>query len=157
MRYSPPHESFATPTDFAAHLLQALMALVSVIDAERPCVKGQVGLPEPWATERPPDPLPLPVGGGRPRVAGPSRCPAAPVLQDHRPRHELGVIACAGVPLATTTGIAWSLVLRATGEGIAAATGLLRRNDPCLGASQRKGLLNLLEWFGGQIVQLAGT
>lgn len=53
--------------------------------------------------------------------------------------------------------IARSLVMRAVGEGIAATTRILRREDPRLGEPERKALLKLIEWLGQRLVGLAGA
>jgi signal transduction histidine kinase len=49
---SPPEESFDRCTRLASRVLEAPVALVSLVDDHRQFFKSQVGLPEPWASHR---------------------------------------------------------------------------------------------------------
>lgn len=49
---SPPEESFDRLTRLASDILDAPVALVSLVDNEHQFFKSQVGLPDPWAAQR---------------------------------------------------------------------------------------------------------
>jgi GAF domain-containing protein len=100
--------SFDRLARLAAHVLNAPVALVSLVDADRQFFKSCLGLPEPWASER-----------GSPLTH--SFCQHAvasrePLLVDDAREHELlrdnlairdmGVIAYAGIPLIDPDGYA---------------------------------------------------
>lgn len=103
---TPPEASFDRLTRLATALVRAPVALVSLVDAHRQFFKSQVGLPEPWASMRE---TPLThsfcqyvVSTERPLVVQDAR--VHPVLKDNLAIPDLGVIAYAGMPLATRDG-----------------------------------------------------
>lgn len=49
---SPPEESFDRCTRLASRVLEAPVALISLVDDHRQFFKSQIGLPEPWASDR---------------------------------------------------------------------------------------------------------
>lgn len=49
---SPVEEAFDRATRLATRVIDAPIALVSIVDAGRQFFKSAVGLPEPWATQR---------------------------------------------------------------------------------------------------------
>lgn len=211
---SPPSEALDTLTRMAAALLNAPVALVSLVDKDRQFFKSHIGLPEPWATRRE---TPLThsfcqwvVSGHEALIVSDAR--EHSVLRHNRALHELGVIAYAGVPLTGSLGdpigafcavdikprtwsegdvallrqlslvveaciavgesrapqgatenaieaesVGRSVVMRAVGEGISAITEILRRDHPRLGGPERKALLNLVDWLGRHIIQLAAA
>jgi DNA-binding NarL/FixJ family response regulator len=53
--------------------------------------------------------------------------------------------------------VARSVIMRALGDGIAVATTMMQRDDLALEEADRVALLRLIEWFGKQIVRLAGV
>jgi GAF domain-containing protein len=93
--------SFDRLARLAAHVLNAPVALVSLVDADRQFFKSCLGLPEPWASERQ---SPLTHSFCQHAVAS-----REPLLVDDAREHELlrdnlairdmGVIAYAGIPL----------------------------------------------------------
>jgi GAF domain-containing protein len=100
--------SFDRLARLAAHVLNAPVALVSLVDADRQFFKSCLGLPEPWASRR-----------GSPLSH--SFCQHAvalrePLLVDDSREHELlrdnlairdmGVVAYAGIPLIDADGFA---------------------------------------------------
>lgn len=103
-----PDEDLDRVTRLASRALHAPVALLSLVDGEREFVKSQVGLEEPWASQRS---LPLQhsigshvVASGKPLVLRDtrrsSRLRGNPVLR------ELGLLACLGCPLNTPQGLA---------------------------------------------------
>src|SRR3954451_13435875 len=100
--------SFDRLARLAAHVLNAPVALVSLVDADRQFFKSCLGLPEPWASERG---SPLTHSFGQHAV--PSREPLLvddarehPLLRDNLAIRDMGVIAYAGVPLIDAAGFA---------------------------------------------------
>ncbi len=90
----------------AARILGAPSALVSLVDADRQVFGGCVGLPEPWAKARE-TPLThsfcqIVVATGAPVVVSDARDDAR--VCDNLAIAEIGVMAYAGVPLATPDG-----------------------------------------------------
>jgi GAF domain-containing protein len=93
--------SFDRLARLAAHVLNAPVALVSLVDADREFFKSCLGLPEPWASERQ---APLTHSFCQHAVAS-----REPLLVDDAREHEtlrdnlairdIGVIAYAGIPL----------------------------------------------------------
>jgi GAF domain-containing protein len=93
--------SFDRLARLAAHVLNAPVALVSLVDADRQFFKSCLGLPEPWASQRG-----TPLSHSFCQHAVASR---EPLLVDDAREHELlrdnlairdmGVIAYAGIPL----------------------------------------------------------
>lgn len=49
---SPPEEAFDRCTRLASRVLEAPVALISLVDEHRQFFKSQIGLPEPWASQR---------------------------------------------------------------------------------------------------------
>jgi GAF domain-containing protein len=90
----------------AAGVLNAPVALVSLVGADRQVFGGCVGVAEPWATDRE---TPLShsfcqhaVASREPLVVADAR--EHPVLRDNEAIRDLGVIAYAGVPLIDADG-----------------------------------------------------
>jgi len=98
--------SFDRLARLAAHVLNAPVALVSLVDADRQFFKSCLGLPEPWASQRQ---SPLTHSFCQHAVAR-----REPLLVDDAREHELlrdnlairdmGVIAYAGIPLIDPDG-----------------------------------------------------
>ena len=85
----------------AAQVLNAPVALVSLVDADRQFFKSCLGLPEPWATKRG---TPLShsfcqhaVASREPLIVDDAREHA--VLRDNPAIRDMGVVAYAGIPL----------------------------------------------------------
>ena len=98
---APPKESFDRLTQLAAELLEAPIALFTLIDTDRQFFVSSSGLPEPLASARQ-TPLEYSlcqhaVARGRPLVAPDAR--DDPALREVRAVSELGVVSYAGVPL----------------------------------------------------------
>jgi GAF domain-containing protein len=90
----------------AAQVLNAPVALVSLVDADRQFFKSCLGLPEPWASQRG---TPLShsfcqhaVANREPLVVDDAREHA--VLRDNPAIHDMGVVAYAGIPLIDAAG-----------------------------------------------------
>ena len=105
---SPPEQSFDRLTRLASALLQVPVSLVTLVDAERQFFKSAVGLPAPLCDLRE---TPLShslckyvVASGEPLVIDDTRL--NPLVADHPAVSELGVMAYAGIPLLTSTGMA---------------------------------------------------
>jgi diguanylate cyclase (GGDEF)-like protein/PAS domain S-box-containing protein len=103
---APAEECFDRLVRLAGKLLDAPVALISLVDADREFVTAQVGLPQPYAGHRE---WPLThslsryaVANAAPLVVSDAR--ADPVLRDSRAIPELGIVAFAGVPLTTAAG-----------------------------------------------------
>ena len=97
-------ESFDRLARLAVRILQAPVALISLVDADRQFFKSSIGLSQPWATRRQ---TPLShsfcrhvVATGRPLVVADAR--AHPLVYDNPAIRELGVVAYLGVPLITS-------------------------------------------------------
>ena len=93
--------SFDRLARLAAHVLQAPVALVSLVDKDRQFFKSCLGLPEPWASQRE-SPLTHSfcqhaVANREPLLVTDAR--VHPVLRDNHAIREMGVIAYAGIPL----------------------------------------------------------
>lgn len=98
--------SFDRLARLASHVLQAPVALVSLVDRDRQFFKSCIGLPEPWASERE---APLThsfcqhaVATREPLIVTDAR--VHPLLQDNLAIRDMGVIAYAGIPLIDTNG-----------------------------------------------------
>ena len=98
---SPQEPSFDRLTELASLILDASVALVSLVDADRQFFKSCVGLPEPWAGERE---TPLShsfckhvVATGDPLIIDDAR--DHPLVRDNPAIEALNVIAYAGIPL----------------------------------------------------------
>jgi diguanylate cyclase (GGDEF)-like protein/PAS domain S-box-containing protein len=103
---APRDESFDRLARLAATLLDAPLAVVSLVDADREFLLAQTGVREPFATRRE---WPLThslgrfaVANGAPLVVADLRADA--VLRDSPAIAELGVVAYAAVPLASESG-----------------------------------------------------
>ena len=98
---TPPEEVFDRLTRLTRRMLNAPVALVSLVDADRQFFKSALGLPEPWATLRE---TPLShsfcqhaVARREPLVVDDAR--EDDVLRDNLAIRDMGVIAYAGIPL----------------------------------------------------------
>lgn len=103
---SLPEESFDRLARLASRLLNAPVALVSLVEQERQFFKSCVGLPEPWASRRQ---TPLShsfcqhvVNAGEPLIIEDAR--EHPRVRDNLAIRDLDVIAYAGIPLITSAG-----------------------------------------------------
>src|SRR3954471_20330246 len=103
---APPDPALDRLAALAAKVLNAPVALVSVVDADRQFFAGCLGLPEPYASTRE---TPLShsfcqytVATREPLVVSDAR--EDPALRDNLAVPELGVVAYAGVPLITHDG-----------------------------------------------------
>jgi hypothetical protein len=103
---SPPEEAFDRVTRLLVKLINAPVALISLLDTDRQFFKSAVGLPEPWASMRE---TPLShsfcqhvVTSGKPLIIDDAR--TNPLVADNLAIRDLGVIAYAGVPLKTESG-----------------------------------------------------
>jgi GAF domain-containing protein len=93
--------SFDRLARLAAHVLQAPVALVSLVDSDRQFFKSCLGLPEPWASQRE-SPLTHSfcqhaVASREPLLVADAR--EHPVLRDNLAIRDMGVVAYAGIPL----------------------------------------------------------
>jgi GAF domain-containing protein len=93
--------SFDRLARLASHVLQAPVALVSLVDRDRQFFKSCLGLAEPWASERE-SPLTHSfcqhaVASREPLIVTDAR--RHPVLHDNLAIRDLGVVAYAGIPL----------------------------------------------------------
>ena len=98
--------SFDRLARVAAKVLNAPVALVSLVDADRQFFKSCLGLPEPWATQRG---TPLShsfcqhaVASREPLIVDDSR--EHELLRDNPAIRDIGVIAYAGIPLIDANG-----------------------------------------------------
>jgi GAF domain-containing protein len=103
---SPPHITFDRLTCLAAQLLEAPVAMVSLVDADRQFFLSACGLPEPIHTARETT-LELSicqhvVATGRPVISTDTRCD--PRLAGNGAVVALGIVAYAGLPLVTADG-----------------------------------------------------
>lgn len=103
---APRDERFERLARLAATVLQAPLAVIALVDAEREFLVAQTGVPEPYATRRE---WPLThslgryaVANGAPLVVADAR--ADDVLRDSPAVGELGIVAFAGVPLTSGSG-----------------------------------------------------
>ncbi len=103
---APPDESFDALVRLAARLLDAPVALISLVDAEREFLAAQLGVPEPFASRRE-----WPLTHSLSRYAVANKAPLAvadaradPVLRDSLAIAELGIVAFAAVPLNAASG-----------------------------------------------------
>jgi len=99
-------EAFDRISRLASQLLQAPIALLSLVDEQRQFFKSAVGLPEPWATLRE-TPLThsfchLVACTGEPLIVSDAR--SDPRVSDNPAIHELGVVAYLGMPLTLPGG-----------------------------------------------------
>jgi GAF domain-containing protein len=98
--------SFDRLAPVAAHVLDAPVALVSLVDSDRQFFKSCLGLPEPWASQRQ---TPLShsfcqhaVASREPLLVDDSR--EHELLRDNPAIRDIGVIAYAGIPLIDADG-----------------------------------------------------
>ena len=98
--------SFDRLARVAAHVLNAPVALVSLVDSDRQFFKSCLGLPEPWASQRQ---TPLShsfcqhaVASREPLLVDDSR--EHELLRDNPAIRDMGVIAYAGIPLIDADG-----------------------------------------------------
>lgn len=103
---TPAEEPFDRLTRLVSRVLGVPVSLVSLVDSDRQFFKSQVGLAEPWASERQ---TPLShsfcqhvVTRQAPLVVGDAR--ADPLVCDNLAIPDLGVAAYLGVPLRTPEG-----------------------------------------------------
>ncbi|MDQ4041941.1 MAG: GAF domain-containing protein [Actinomycetota bacterium] len=103
---SPPAPAFDRLTRLASRFLNAPVALVSLIDADRQYFKSCLGLPEPWASRRE---TPLShsfcqyvVARREPLIVSDAR--EHPELRESLAIRDLDVVAYAGVPLIDRAG-----------------------------------------------------
>lgn len=103
---TPAEQAYDRLTRLAAKLLNAPVALVSLVDENRQFFKSCLGLGEPWMSARE---TPLThsfcqhaLGGREPLVIEDAR--THPVVRDSLAIRDLDVVAYAGVPLVTSTG-----------------------------------------------------
>ena len=103
---SAPELSFDRLTRLAARLLNARVALVSLLGQDHEFLKSAVGLEEPWASERQ---VPLShsfckyvVASGQPLFVPDAR--EHPLVRDNPAVRDLNVIAYAGIPLRSGNG-----------------------------------------------------
>jgi PAS domain S-box-containing protein len=103
---TPADPSFDRLTRLAARILNAPVALVSLVDEDRQFFKSAVGLDEPWASRRG-TPLSYSfcqyvVASGEPLVINDAR--EHDLLHNNLSVSEMGVVAYAGIPLVTRDG-----------------------------------------------------
>ena len=103
---SPTEVAFDRLSRFATRILNAPMALVTLIDADRQFFKSCIGLPEPWNSQRE---TPLSHSfcqhnniAGRPLIIEDAR--THPLFKDNPAIRDLNVIAYLGIPLTTPDG-----------------------------------------------------
>jgi signal transduction histidine kinase/ActR/RegA family two-component response regulator len=100
---TPTEESFDRLSWLASHVLNAPVALVSLVDSNRQFFKSCIGLPEPWNSRRE---TPLTHSfcqhnrtAGIPLIIEDARI--HPIVKDNPAIRDLGVIAYLGIPLVT--------------------------------------------------------
>jgi GAF domain-containing protein len=103
---TPPEASFDRLTRIACRMLHAPIGLVSLVDRDRQFFKACIGVPEPFATARE---TPLShsfckhvVATHKPLVVEDAR--ANPLVRMNPAIEEMGIVAYAGIPLATSDG-----------------------------------------------------
>ena len=103
---TPAEEAFDRLARLAVSVLNAPVALVTLIDADREFLKSCIGLPEPWASRRE---LPLTHAfciynriAGQPLVIEDAR--KHPLFKDSPAIRDLGAISYLGFPLVTSDG-----------------------------------------------------
>ncbi len=105
---TPPDERFDSLARVASRVLNAPVALVSLVDRDRQFFKSCLGLPEPWASKRE-----TPLSHSFCQHAAATRQPLViddardhPVLRDNPAIRDMRIIAYAGIPLITQDGAA---------------------------------------------------
>ena len=103
---TPPEAAFDRLTRIACRMLHAPIGLVSLVDRDRQFFKACIGVPEPIATVRE---TPLShsfckhvVATNKPLVVEDAR--ANPLVRMNPAVEEMGIVAYAGIPLATSDG-----------------------------------------------------
>ena len=103
---SPMEERFDSLARVASRVLNAPVALISLVDKDRQFFKSCIGLPEPWSSDRA---TPLShsfcqhaVAARKPLIVDDAR--DHPLLRDNLAIRDLDVIAYAGIPLITKDG-----------------------------------------------------
>lgn len=103
---TPVEESFDRLTRLVAYILQAPVALVSLVDADRQFFKSCFGLSEPWSSRRE---TPLSHSfcqhnrtAGQPLIIEDAR--VHPLFKDNLAIRDLNVVAYLGIPLVTPDG-----------------------------------------------------
>jgi hypothetical protein len=103
---APPQASLDRLARLAARVLNAPVALVSLVDRDRQVFAGCIGVSEPWATQRE---TPLShsicqhaVASRQPLIVSDVR--RQPALRDNLAIRDLDVVAYAGIPLITDAG-----------------------------------------------------
>ncbi|MCC6801580.1 MAG: GAF domain-containing protein [Anaerolineae bacterium] len=104
---TPAEPAFDRLTQLACHILATPIAVISLLDDDREFIKSQVGLGEPWATQRE---FPLDHSYCQHVVAARSALFIGdthrhPQVHDNRLTLELGAAAFAGIPLALPDGV----------------------------------------------------
>jgi GAF domain-containing protein len=101
-----PSLAFDRLTELAAQLLDAPVALITLVDADRQFFLSSSGLPEPIGVARETSLdysiCQYAVAAGRPYIVDDAR--VEPLLADNEAVTELGVVAYAGIPLITSAG-----------------------------------------------------
>jgi GAF domain-containing protein len=101
-----PSLAFDRLTELAAQLLDAPVALITLIEADRQFFLSSSGLPEPIGSARQTSLkfsiCQYAVAAGRPYIVDDAR--VEPLLADNEAVTELGVVAYAGIPLVTSAG-----------------------------------------------------
>src|SRR3954470_11562780 len=103
---SEPSPEFDRLTRLASRVLDAPVALVSLVDEDRQFFKSCLGVPEPWASDRE-----TPLSHSFCQHAVASRVPLVvddarehEVLRDNPAINDMGVVAYAGIPLIDSEG-----------------------------------------------------
>ena len=101
-----PDAAFDRLTRLATMTLEAPVALVTLVDAERQLLKGCIGLPEPWSSARETglthSVCQHVVASNEPLIIADAR--EHPLVRDSLAIPDLGVVAYAGIPLLTSDG-----------------------------------------------------
>jgi GAF domain-containing protein len=103
---SPADDRFDSLARVASRVLNAPVALVSLVEKDRQFFKSCIGLPEPWASQRE---TPLShsfcqhaVASRKPLIIDDAR--DHPVLRDNLAIRDMNIVAYAGIPLMTESG-----------------------------------------------------
>jgi GAF domain-containing protein len=103
---TPAEEIFDRLTLLASHVLRVPVTLLSLVDQDRQFFKSQVGVGEPWASQRG-TPLSYSfcqyvVTSGQPLIVTDAR--SEPLLRENPAIHDLDVVAYAGMPITSRDG-----------------------------------------------------
>ena len=125
---TPAEEAFDRLTRLAALLIEAPVALVSLVDDKRQFFKSCVGLPSPWSQSRQ---TPLShsfcqhaVRSGEPLIIEDAR--SHPLVRENLAIRDLNVIAYAGIPLVTSDGFVLGSFCGRLGVVLGSSWGRLR-------------------------------